>query len=60
MAWTIEYDLAARKGVEKLDHQTRQRIRTFIHERLANLDNPRSTGKALKRVAFNLPHILLL
>jgi mRNA interferase RelE/StbE len=48
VAWTIEYDIAARKSVEKLDRQTRQRIRSFIHERLAVVDNPRSTGKALK------------
>ncbi|MDB5526171.1 MAG: hypothetical protein JWM58_3934 [Rhizobium sp.] len=48
MAWTIEYDFAARKNVEKLDRQTRHRLRTFIHERLATLDDPRSIGKALK------------
>jgi mRNA interferase RelE/StbE len=48
VAWTIEYDLAVRKTVEKLDRQSRRRIRAFLHERLAALDDPRSTGKALK------------
>ena len=31
-----------------MDRQTRHRIRSYIHERLARLDNPRSIGKALK------------
>jgi mRNA interferase RelE/StbE len=48
VAWTIEYDFAARKNVEKLDRQTRDRIRAFIHQRLAALEDPRSIGKALK------------
>lgn len=52
MAWTIEYDLAVRKSVEKLDRQTRKRIRSYLHDRLAKLDNPRSTGKALKGSEF--------
>ncbi|TIW19464.1 MAG: type II toxin-antitoxin system mRNA interferase toxin, RelE/StbE family, partial [Mesorhizobium sp.] len=30
MAWTLEYARSARKFVEKLDPQTRNRIRDFI------------------------------
>lgn len=48
MAWTIEFDLLARKNVEKLDKQVRNRIRAFLHERLAELDNPRQIGQALQ------------
>lgn len=48
MAWTIEYSQTAQKNVSKLDHQTRARIRTFLEQRVAFLDNPRDTGKALQ------------
>lgn len=48
MAWTIEFDLLARKNVEKLDKQVRNRIRAFLYERLAELDNPRQIGQALQ------------
>lgn len=47
MAWTIEYAESVRKSVEKLDHQTRNRIRTYLEDRIASLDDPRSQGKAL-------------
>ena len=48
MVWRIEYDLAVRKTVEKLDRQARDRIRDFLHDRIAKLDDPRQNGKALK------------
>lgn len=48
MAWTIEYDRLVRKSLEKMDPQTRIRIRKFLHDRIANLDDPRQTGKALQ------------
>ena len=48
MVWQIEYDLAVRKTVEKLDRQTRDRIRDFLQNRIAGLDDPRQNGKALK------------
>ncbi|TPK98293.1 MULTISPECIES: type II toxin-antitoxin system RelE/ParE family toxin [unclassified Mesorhizobium] len=48
MAWTLEYARSARKFVEKLDPHTRSRIRDFIENRLAELDNPREVGKPLK------------
>jgi mRNA interferase RelE/StbE len=46
--WTIEYDLAVRRSVEKLDPQTRRRLRNFLEVRIANLDNPRQSGQALR------------
>ncbi|WP_434721913.1 type II toxin-antitoxin system RelE family toxin [Mesorhizobium sp. RIZ17] len=48
MAWTLEYARSARKFVETLDPHTRNRIREFIENRLAYLDNPRELGKPLK------------
>ena len=48
MAWTISYAEDARKGLEKLDRQIARRIRNFMTERVAPLENPRSIGEALK------------
>lgn len=48
MAWRVEFDPAAKKELDKLDHQIAQRIVKFLVERLAPLDNPRSLGEALK------------
>lgn len=48
MIWTIEYDILVQKTMRKMDPQIRQRIRTFLHDRLATLDNPRQTGSALQ------------
>lgn len=48
MNWTIEYDILVQKQIKKLDPQTRNRIRSFLHERLVQLDNPRTIGEALQ------------
>jgi len=48
VAWRIEYLRAARKDIAGLDRQTAQRIRDFLEKRLAQLDDPRSIGEALK------------
>lgn len=48
MAWTIEYARSARKFVEKLNPETRKRIRSFLEERLATLHDPRQIGDALQ------------
>ena len=48
MAWTLEYTTTARRKLEKFDSQTRTRIRAFLEERLAVLDDPRGLGKPLK------------
>ena len=48
MAWRIELDDAAKKDLAKLDKPVAKRITTFIRERLAVLDDPRSIGDAPK------------
>ena len=47
MAWTISYADTAKGQLRKLDKQTARRIVDFMDERIAGLENPRSTGKAL-------------
>jgi mRNA interferase RelE/StbE len=47
VAWTIEFAQSVRKSVEKLDPQTRKRIRDYLDQRIAVLDDPRSQGKGL-------------
>lgn len=47
MAWTIDYADTARSQLRKLNKQTARRILDYMDERIADLGNPRSTGKAL-------------
>lgn len=48
MAWKIEYADSARDQLRKLDKQVARRILDFMDERIANLEDPRSVGEALK------------
>jgi mRNA interferase RelE/StbE len=48
MAWRIELDPAAERELSKLDPQVARRILRFLHERVANLEDPRSIGEALR------------
>ena len=48
MAWTLELSTLAQKNLEQLDPSTSRRILTFLNERVAPLDDPRSIGEALK------------
>lgn len=48
MAWKIELDRAAERELDKIDVQMARRILTFLHSRVAQLDDPRSIGEALK------------
>ncbi|MEI9991800.1 MAG: type II toxin-antitoxin system RelE/ParE family toxin [Rhizomicrobium sp.] len=48
MAWRIEFERAAERELGKLDPQTAKRILSFLHERVAPLDDPRSIGEALR------------
>jgi mRNA interferase RelE/StbE len=48
MAWKIEISPVADRELSNLDTQHARRILKFLHERLANLDDPRSIGKALR------------
>ncbi|ALR04263.1 type II toxin-antitoxin system RelE/ParE family toxin [Xylella fastidiosa] len=47
MAWTIDYTDTAKQQLRKLDKHMARRIVDFMDERIAGLENPRSTGKAL-------------
>lgn len=46
--WKIELDPAAVRELDKIDTQTARRILVFLRERVAQLDDPRSIGEALK------------
>lgn len=48
MAWKIELDRAVERELDKLDPQVARRILSFLFERVAKLDDPRSIGEALK------------
>lgn len=48
MAWTVEFQLSARKQLAKLERTTQARIVNFFRERIAGDDDPRRIGKALK------------
>lgn len=48
MVWRVELDPAAERELDKLDPQTARRILVFLHGRVAQLDDPRSIGEALK------------
>jgi mRNA interferase RelE/StbE len=52
MAWKIEFDAVADKELDKLDPQIARRILTFLHSRVAPLEDPRSIGQALKGSKF--------
>lgn len=47
MARTIDYAETAKGQLRKLDRQLARRIVDYMDTRIAVLDNPRSTGKAL-------------
>lgn len=48
MAWRIDFADSAAKQLRKLDPQVARRILTFLRDRLAPLDDPRSLGEALR------------
>jgi mRNA interferase RelE/StbE len=48
MVWKIDLDPAVERELDKLDPQTARRILVFLHGRVAQLDDPRSIGEALK------------
>lgn len=48
MAWTLELSTLAQKNLDQLDPPAARRILTFLNERVAPLDDPRSIGEALK------------
>jgi mRNA interferase RelE/StbE len=48
MAWKVELDFAAERELDKLDPQTARRILAFLHGHVAQIDDPRSIGEAIK------------
>jgi mRNA interferase RelE/StbE len=48
MAWLIEFRPKAQRQMEELDPQVARRIFSFLHKRVAPLDDPRAIGEALK------------
>ena len=52
MAWKLELDPTAERELDKLDPQIARRILSFLHGRLALLEDPRSIGEALQGSKF--------
>ncbi|HHW4669483.1 MAG TPA: type II toxin-antitoxin system RelE family toxin [Xylella fastidiosa subsp. multiplex] len=48
MAWKVELSSLAQKNLDQLDPQIARRVLSFLHERVAPLDHPRSIGESLK------------
>ena len=48
MAWTVEFQISAKKELDKLDRTIRLRIVDFLRYRVATSEDPRRLGKALK------------
>jgi mRNA interferase RelE/StbE len=48
MVWRIEFSPLAERNLSQLDRQVAQRILKFLHDRVAQLDNPRMIGEAQK------------
>jgi mRNA interferase RelE/StbE len=47
LGYKVEFDPAAVKDLKQLDRQVQKRLVTFLRDRVAALDNPRSIGEAL-------------
>ena len=48
MGWRIEILDEAKQDLSKLDKPIARRITTFLRERIAGLEDPRSLGQALR------------
>lgn len=48
MVWRVDLADSAAKQLRKLDPQVARRILTFLRDRVAPLDDPRSIGEALR------------
>ena len=47
LAWQIEFDPDALKELKKLDRPVQTRLVSFLRDRLAPLEDPRTIGEAL-------------
>ncbi len=52
MAWKVEFDPATVRDLGRLDKPVARRILSFLHDRVAQLDDPRSIGQALQGPRF--------
>ncbi|WP_130178531.1 type II toxin-antitoxin system RelE/ParE family toxin [Cryobacterium sp. SO1] len=52
MSYTIRFTPNAAKQVRKLDSTAAKRIRDFLEQKLAQLDNPRQLGRKLVNEEF--------
>ena len=52
MVRTVEYAASVRKSVRKLAPDVRTRIRRYLEERLASLDDPGQLGTRLRGTQF--------
>lgn len=48
MAWSVEFDAGALKDLKKLDRAVAGRITSYLRNRIAPLQDPRSMGAALQ------------
>jgi len=48
MAWKIELDRDAKRDLDALDPAIAARILKFLYSRVAQMENPRSIGEALR------------
>ena len=48
MSWRIEYLKSIQKEVRKIDRGIQKKIREYLENKVANLDDPRDIGKSLK------------
>jgi len=48
LAWKIDVDTKALKEIATLDKPIQKRITSFLKDKLAKIENPRSIGKALE------------
>ncbi len=46
--WTVEFDPAAQRELDRLDKPIARRISKFLYERVSQLDDPRKIGERLQ------------
>lgn len=52
MAWRVDLSDSAARQLRKLDPQIAKRLLTFLRDRVAGLEDPRSMGEALRGKDF--------
>ena len=52
MTWKIEFDPASKQDLDRIDKSIAKRILSFLHDRLAQIDDPRSIDQTLKGPKF--------